>query len=188
MLESPKRAQCHNASTLTSKLSMETSPSQTASDLAHSLMLASQWHAFVSAACFLILCNISEIKTPSHPLVTLQSWRRLSQSFFAPSDVLFSHPIHRSPWLVVDWMGTIMKKESAGVQQLRADLAEESLRVIERDACVWQTVCEACAVAQVFRLRGSGGRRFPTACCLPGGYHTQIPSRSGDALTTFFHN
>lgn len=36
-----------------------------------------------------------------------------------------------------------------------------------------------------FRLRGSGGRRFPTACCLPGGYHTQIPSRSADALTTF---
>lgn len=113
--------------------------------------------------------------------ITSQSWRCLSQSFFCTEWRFIS-----SSWLVVDWMRTIIKKESAGVQQLRADLAEESLRVIERDVCVWQTVCEACAVAQVFRLRGSGGRRFPTACCLPGGYHTQIPSRSGDALTTFF--
>lgn len=146
-------------------------------------MLTSQWHALLNVACFLILRNISEIKTPSPPIVTLQGWWCLSQSFCTKWRFILSSN------LLLSLAGGGLNEDNYEKKRLSsAGLCRSHGRVSasnrKRRLCSADSLRGLCRHTG-FRLRGSGGRRFLTACCSPGGYHTQIPSRSTDALTTF---
>lgn len=136
---------------------METSLNQTASNLAHSVMLTSQWHEILNIAWFyavsqrsrlhliqLLPCKVDGV----YRKVFCTKWR-----FIFSSNLLLSLAgggLNEDNY----------EKESARVQQLCADLVEESLRVIGRDVCVRQTVCEACAVTQVFAWEAVVGAGF----------------------------